>query len=306
MDNDAAIRVHSPTEDRNQRTQRIDAVPTLELLQLLNAEDALVPAAVATALPQLASAVDVAVERIRAGGRVHYFGAGSSGRLAVLDAAELPPTFGSDPGLVVAHLAGGAGAVSGAAESAEDSPSLGAADAAQMTGRDVAVGVTASGRTPYVEGALRAARGRGAATILLSSNPGAPLASIVDLHVMLDTGPEAIAGSTRLKAGTAAKLALNCFSSALMVRLGRTYSNLMVSVVATNAKLRGRVVSILAEATGAPHERCVAALDAAGGELKTALVSMLSGRAPEEARAALALEPGVPVRVVLERLAAAG
>jgi N-acetylmuramic acid 6-phosphate etherase len=304
MDNDAAIPVHSPTEDRNQRTLRIDAVPTLQLLQLLNAEDGLVPAAVAKALPELAHAVDLAVERLRSGGRVHYFGAGSSGRLAVLDAAELPPTFGTDPGLVVAHQAGGAEAVFRAVENVEDAPDLGAADAAAMTGRDVAVGVAASGRTPYVEGALRTARRGGAATVLISSNPDAPLASFADIHVALDTGPEAIAGSTRLKAGTAAKLALNGFSTALMVRLGRTYSNLMVSVVAKNAKVRGRLVKILQEATGEPEERCRSALELADGELKTALVGMLSGRTPTEVRAAL--EPGVPVRTALERLAGAG
>lgn len=295
--------VSSPTEDRNPRTLRIDAVATLELLRLLNAEDALVPAAVARALPELARAVDVAVDRVRSGGRVHYFGAGSSGRLAVLDAAELPPTFGTDPGLVVAHLAGGPEAVLRAVENVEDAPELGATDAAAVTERDVAVGVAASGRTPYVEGALRTARRRGGATILVSGNPGAPLARIADIHVALDTGPEAIAGSTRLKAGTAAKLALNCFSTALMVRLGRTYSNLMVSVVATNAKLRARLVKILREATGEPEERCRSALDLAGGELRTALVSMLSGGTPEEARAAL--EPGIPVRAALQHLAAA-
>jgi N-acetylmuramic acid 6-phosphate etherase len=296
-----AIQVRSPTEGRNPRTTQIDAVPTLELLRLLNAEDALVPAAVAAALPELARAVDLAVERVRAGGRVHYFGAGSSGRLAVVDAAELPPTFGTDPGLVVAHQAGGLEAIAGAVEDVEDAADLGAADAAAVSGADVAVGVTASGRTPYVEGALRAAARRGAATVLVSSNPRAPLAAAVDVHVAIDTGPEAIAGSTRLKAGTAAKLALNCLSTALMVRLGHTWSNLMVSVLATNAKLRGRVLSILREATGEPEERCRAALEECGGELKTALVSMLSGRTPEQARAALG--GGVPVRAALQALA---
>jgi N-acetylmuramic acid 6-phosphate etherase len=294
--------VDSPTEDRNPRTLRIDAVPTLELLRLLNAEDALVPAAVARALPELALAVDVAVDRVRAGGRVHYFGAGTSGRLAVVDAAELPPTFGTDPALVVAHQAGGPEAVFSSFENVEDAADLGAGDAAAVSERDVAIGVAASGRTPYVEGALRAAGRRGAATVLVSSNPRAPLAAIVDVHAVLDTGPEAIAGSTRLKAGTAAKLALNCFSTAMMVRLGHTYSNLMVSVLATNAKLRGRVLSILQEATGEPEERCRVALDMAEGELKTALVSMLSGRSVQEARAALG--PGVSVRAALQLLAA--
>ena len=274
-----------PTEVRNPRTTEIDVLPTLEILRLINAEDMLVPPAVAEALPQVAKAVDLEVEALRSGGRVHYFGAGTSGRLAVLDAAELPPTFGIDPSLVVAHHAGGFGAISQAIENVEDDAALGARDAGEVNEGDVAVGITASGRTPYVVGALRAAREAGAHTVLISSNPAAVAGTQVEVHIAVDTGPEAVSGSTRMKAGTAAKLVLNAMSTAAMVRLGRTYSNLMVSMSALNSKLRGRLVKILVEATGMDAETCEAALADAAGDTRTALVSLLcdvpSGRAAE-------------------------
>jgi N-acetylmuramic acid 6-phosphate etherase len=276
-----------PTEVRNPRTMDIDVLPTLEVLRLINAEDARVPGAVAEALPQVAKAVDLAVEALRGGGRVHYFGAGTSGRLAVLDAAELPPTFGVEPGLVVAHHAGGFGAISQAIEDIEDDVELGAREAADVRTGELAVGVTASGRTPYVVAALRAAAAAGARTVLISSNPAAAAGADVDVHIAIDTGPEAVSGSTRMKAGTAAKLVLNAMSTAVMVRLGRTYSNLMVSMNALNAKLRGRVVKILVEATGMDAETCAAALADAGGETRTALVSLLCEVAPDRAAEAL-------------------
>jgi N-acetylmuramic acid 6-phosphate etherase len=279
--------VTTPTEQRNPRTLAIDAVGTSEILGMVNAEDARVAGAVAVVIPELAQAVDAGVEAIRGGGRVHYFGAGTSGRLAVLDAAELLPTFHVPDGLVVAHHAGGLEALLRAVENVEDSEEGGAADAATVTGQDLVIGLAASGSTPYVAGALKAARAVGATTVLITSNPAAPLAPLADILIAADTGPEVIAGSTRLKAGTAQKMILNAFSTTLMIKLGRTWSNLMVDLVATNKKLRGRMLRILAEATGADADACEAALAAADGELKPALVHLLTGTPVQAARAAL-------------------
>ena len=297
----AAVRVSSPTEAVNPRTVTIDQVPTAEILRLLGEEDALVPGAVAAVRPQLAALVDEAARRVSAGGRVHYFGAGTSGRLAVLDAAELPPTFGVAPGEVVAaHLAGGPGAFVDAVEDAEDDE--GAAEFAAITGADVVIGVAASGRTPYVRAALERGRAVGASTALITSNPQAPLAGLADHLIAPDTGPEAITGSTRLKAGTAQKLVLNAFSTALMVRLGHTYGNLMVDMRETNAKLRGRSVTMLVQATGESEQRCIEALERCG-DRKTALVWLLAGGAPpDDCRAALA-RAGGNVRAAFAELA---
>jgi N-acetylmuramic acid 6-phosphate etherase len=291
----------APTEGRNPRTVGIDQGSSLEILRLLNAEDALVPAAVARVLPELARAVDLAVERLRSGGRVHYFGAGTSGRLGVLDAAELPPTFAVERDLFVAHHAGGDGALGQAREGAEDDEALGAANAAGVRQGDVALGLAASGRTPYVVQALRSARAAGAATVLVSANPNAAIGREVDVHVAVDTGPEAIAGSTRLKAGTAEKLVLNGFSTAVMVRLGRVWSNLMVGMPASNAKLRARLLSTLVQASGEPEARCAEALAAAGGDGRVALVSLLGGVGAAAARGALAAEDGA-IRAALARV----
>lgn len=281
-----------PTERRNPRTHGIDTAGTLGVLRMLNDEDAYVPGAVAAVLPDLARAVDLAVERVRAGGRVHYFGAGTSGRLGVLDAAELLPTFSSPPDLVVAHHAGGAQALLRAVEDVEDSRELGAADAADVTAQDVVLGLTASGRTPYVDGALTTARERGAATVLVTADPDSSLARLADVLIAPVTGAEAVTGSTRLKAGSAQKLVLNGFSTALMIRLGRTWSNLMVDVVATNAKLRARTVHLLGQATGRDEASCRQALEACDGDLKTALVHLLTGTAPRGARAMLEAHGG--------------
>ena len=281
------IRVFAPTETRNPATRDIDVVSTLDLLRLLNDQDAEVPAVVARCLPALAHLVDATVERVRTGGRLHYCGAGTSGRIAVLDAAEVPPTYGLPGDLVVAHLAGGPAAIVQAVEGAEDDLEQGARDVADVTAHDVLVGLAASGRTPYVRGALETARRAGAFTALVSANPDAPLADLADVHVLADTGPEAIAGSTRMKAATAEKLILTSLSTALAVRLGRTYSNLMVDLAATNAKLRGRSVGILEEATGRSEDECVQALRAADGEVKPALVSLLADCTIAEARARL-------------------
>ena len=287
----------SRTEQRNPRTADIDIVPTEEVLRLLHAEDASVVGEVARALPVLAAVVDRTVECVRTGGRVHYFGAGTSGRMAVLDAAEVVPTFGLSPDVFVAHHAGGDRAFGAAVEDVEDDAALGAQDASAVSAGDIAVGITASGRTPYVSGALRAARRAGAVTVLVSSNPIAPLAGLADYVVVADTGPEAIAGSTRLKAATAQKFLLNALSTAAMVRLGRTYSNLMVSLSGANAKLRGRQVRILVEASGADEAACRSQLALCGGDLRLALLCLLSGLDPDAA--AKALSAAGSVRAVL-------
>ena len=276
-----------PTEARNPRTLGIDEVGTLDLLTIINREDVTVAQAVAACLPVLAEVVDIAAERMRAGGRIHYVGAGTSGRLAVLDAAELEPTFSLEPGRVVAHQAGGTEALTNAIEGAEDRAEEGAAAAATVVADDLVIGLAASGRTPFVRAALATAAANGAATVLVSSNPQAPIAAVADWHICVDTGPEVVAGSTRMKAGTAQKLVLNAFSTAVMVRLGKTYSNLMVDLHATNDKLRARTLTILHEATGADEAACRQALHAADDDLKTALVMLRSGLAPGPARAAL-------------------
>ncbi len=282
-------RVTSPTEQRNPRTTDIDLVPTLEVLRLINTEDEEVPAAVSAVLPALAVAVDRAVVALRGGNRVHYFGAGTSGRIAALDAAELLPTYNVPAGWFCTHQAGGPEAMYRAIEAAEDDVDAGTAEAAGCVARgDLAIGLTASGRTPYVLAALRAAAANGAGTVLVTANPAAEAAFEVDVFVGVETGPEAITGSTRMKAATAQKLVLNSFSTAVMVQLGRVYSNLMVAMVPTNAKLRGRMLSILVEATGADEATCTAVLADADGDLKVALVSLLAGVDIGTARSALA------------------
>ena len=290
-----------PTELRNDRTLDIDVLPTLALLERLNDEDATVAASVRRALPSLALVVDAADKAMRAGGRIRYFGSGTSGRLAVLDAAELGPTYDLPAGLVVAHIAGGEQALTQAAENAEDDDAAGAAEAAEVSPADVVIGLSASGSAAYVAGALARARQAGAFTALFTANPHAPVARHADVVVCADTGPEAITGSTRLKAGTAEKMLLNSFSTALMVRDGRTYSNLMVRLAPVNAKLRARQVRLLSQASGAAEAECASALRAAGGAVQVALTSLLSGADAATSRRALAESAGV-VRVAVEWL----
>lgn len=294
------VLVDSPTEERNPRTVEMDTVSTLDLLHLINDEDQLVPTAVRAVLPALARLVDGAAARVRAGGTVHYVGAGTSGRLGVIDAAELLPTFNLEPGVVLAHHAGGEAALVRAAENVEDDAEAGALDVAGLTASDVVVGIAASGRTPFVAGALAHARSVGALTALITSNPRSPLRGDVDVELILDTGPEALAGSTRMKSATAQKLVLHTFSTALMVRLGRTWSNLMVSMVATNQKLRARTLTILTQATGSSREECADVLDRADGDLKLALVMMLADLDVADARAALD-HAGGTVRAAIEQ-----
>lgn len=288
----AAAASRSRTEARNERTRDIDMVSTRDLVAQLNAEDATVAGAVAATLPALAVVVDLVVARLRTGGRVHYFGAGTSGRIGVLDAAEIVPTFGTEPGLFTAHHAGGEGAVVTAVEAAEDDEELGRLAAGMLRAADVAVGLSASGRTPWVGGALRAAHAAGALTVLVSSNADAPLAALAEHRILVDTGQEAIAGSTRLKAGTAQKMVLNTLSTAVMVRLGLTYSNLMVGVNGRNAKLRRRQITILTEASGASEAACAAELARCDGDLRLAVVCLLGGVTPDQARPALTAAHG--------------
>ncbi|PPK65797.1 N-acetylmuramic acid 6-phosphate etherase [Actinokineospora auranticolor] len=298
-----SIHVESPTEWRNPRTTEIDRMSTLQILRTINSEDQLVPAAVAAALPQLGRAVDKATEALRTGHRVHYVGAGTSGRLATLDAAELAPTYNVPDDWFQVHHAGGTAALRVTAEGAEDDELAGAAEMRRdVRPGDFVLGLTASGRTPYVLGALAAAREIGATTALVSNNPDSIVPG-VDLMIAVDTGPEAISGSTRMKAGTAQKILLTSFSTAVMVKMGRTYSNLMVSMRASNAKLRGRSLRILREATGSGPQECTAALMAAHGDLKVAMVHLLSGVDIRDAARALAEASG-HVRRALGLLAA--
>ena len=291
----------SPTEQRNPASSGLDDLDTLGVLQVLNSEDHAVIDAVAAALPQLAKLVDTSATRMRRGGRVHYFGAGTSGRLGVLDASELLPTFNLEPGRVIGHIAGGQAALVNAVENAEDSGADGSAAGGELGPDDVAIGIAASGSTPYVSGALDAARANGAHTVLISNNPHAPVAEKADDHIVLDTGPEVITGSTRLKAGTAQKLTLNGFSTALMVALGRTWDNLMVSVVATNAKLRERTVRILREAADLDDADARELLERCDGDLKTAIVVSFTEAAPALAASTLESHDG-SVRAAIAEL----
>ncbi|RBM17799.1 N-acetylmuramic acid 6-phosphate etherase [Streptomyces sp. PT12] len=265
------------TEAYRPELAEIDQLPTLDIARTMNAGDATVPGAVAAQLPRIAAAIDAAAARMARGGRLLYLGAGTAGRLGVLDASECPPTFNTDPGEVVGLIAGGPPALISAVEGAEDSKELAAADlrARGLTADDVVVGVSASGRTPYAVGAVEHARAAGALTIGLSCNAGSPLGAAAEFGIEIVVGPELITGSTRLKAGTAQKLVLNMISTISMIRLGKTYGNLMVDVRASNEKLRARSRRIVQLATGAPDDVIESALTATGGEVKHAILTIL-------------------------------
>jgi N-acetylmuramic acid 6-phosphate etherase len=277
------------TEARNPDSQHIDELSPIEIVRLMNAEDARVAAAVACEVESIARAVDVIAERIRSGGRLIYIGAGTSGRLGVLDAAECPPTFSTPPELVVGLIAGGYSALTRAIEGAEDRPETAVTDlqAIGLAASDVLVGIATSGRTPYVIGGLRHARGIGAFTIGFSCNDDSELASECDLVITPVVGPEVISGSTRLKAGTATKMVLNMLTTGAMVRLGKTYGNLMVDLRATNSKLLARSKRIVAELTGLSESEAEAQLQRCGGELKTAVVAQCRAVPPDVARRTL-------------------
>lgn len=289
------------TEQRNPRTANIDRVGTEEMLRIINAEDARVAAAVAERIPAIARAVDGIVERIRRGGRLIYIGAGTSGRLGVLDASECPPTFNTPPGLVVGIIAGGDHALRNAVEHVEDQPEAGAdaLKAIDAGANDTVVGIAASGRTPFVLGAVSYANEIGALTIGICNTGNAKLSEAVQIPIPVLTGPEVVTGSTRLKAGTAQKLVLNMLTTGTMIRLGKTYGNLMVDLQPTNLKLRVRAVGIVRDAAGIPEPEAAAALERAGGDVKAAIVSSLLSISPEEAKQRLDAAQG-RVRVATE------
>lgn len=282
------------TEARHPDTDDLDIMSTSQLLSVMNREDQTVPLAVHRALPTIARAVDLLVEVRGRGGRLIYIGAGTSGRIGLLDAVECPPTFGTDPDEVIGLLAGGDGAFATAAEGAEDQSERGQADleSVSLSTADAVIGLTASGRTPYVVGALRHARRIGAVAISIACNAGSEVSTDVDVAIELDTGPEVLTGSTRLKAGTAQKLVCNMLSTAVMVRTGKAYTNLMVDVLPTNAKLRDRAVRIVAAAAQVDEESAARAVLAAGGHAKPAIVMLLSGQGIEQALASLDLHDG--------------
>jgi N-acetylmuramic acid 6-phosphate etherase len=290
------------TERRNPRTRGLDLRSTLGVVRAMNSEDARVAPAVGRALPAIARAVDAIVDALRGGGRLFYVGAGTSGRLAALDAAECPPTFGTPRAMIQAVLAGGRRALTYASEGTEDSAAKGARDLARrkISARDVVIGIAASGATPYVLGALAFARRRGARTIGVTSNRGTPLARAAQIPIVVETGPEAVAGSTRLKAGSAQKMVLNLLSTASMVRLGRVYDNWMVGVALTNRKLRQRGLRILEEAAGASASQAARALRQSGHDLRVALVMLKASVSADQARRRLSEAGGDLRRAMLK------
>jgi N-acetylmuramic acid 6-phosphate etherase len=274
------------TEQANPATAAVDRMSALEIVQLMNAEDATVALAVREVLPAVAAAIDGIADRLRSGGRLIYVGAGTSGRLGALDALECPPTFNVSPAMVVGQIAGGAFALSAASEEAEDDAEAGREDLTRLdvSAHDAVVGISASGRTPYVLGALAHARGHGAFTAGVVCNAGTPIDGVVDVLIAPLVGPEIIAGSTRLKAGTAQKMVLNMLSTGVMIRLGKTYGNLMVDVRATNAKLRARALDIVRRASGVSAEEAVALMREADDEAKTAILIARAHLTPQQAR----------------------
>lgn len=287
-------RGHLLTEQVNPDSQNLDQLSSLELVELFNCEDAKAIAAVAAAKIQLAKAIDLTAEALRHGGRLFYLGAGTSGRLGVLDAAECPPTFCTSPELVQGIIAGGAGALVRSSEDLEDRAEDGdeAIAQRQITQLDVVVGITAGGTTPFVHGALQAARKRGANTVFIACVPEEQVSADVDVDIRLLVGPEVLAGSTRLKAGTVTKLALNILSTGVMVRLGKVYGNRMVDVAVTNNKLRDRALRILQDLTGLPREAASELLERSGNWVKLALLMHWTGLEPEEGDRLLAEHQG--------------
>lgn len=274
------------TEARNPQTMELDSMTPLEIVTAMNREDARVPESIRPQLPNIAQCVAWATEAIRSGGRLIYMGAGTSGRLGVLDAVECPPTFGVSPDVVVGLIAGGEGAFVKAVEGAEDSRELGKADleAIGLTPKDLVVGIAASGRTPYVLGGLAYANSLGCKTVAISCNPGSAVGKEARLAIEVAPGPECLTGSTRLKAGTAQKLILNMISTATMVGCGKAYSNLMVDVMQTNEKLVVRAQNIVMEATGVSRDSAKEAIALAGGSCKLAVTMILADCTVEEAK----------------------
>lgn len=297
---------HPVTEARHPGTLDLDELSTVEFVRVMNAEDARVARAVAGETDAIARAIDGIAERMRAGGRLIYVGAGTSGRLGVLDAAECPATFGTRPEQVVGVMAGGEAALTGSGEDAEDDDAAGVASMARLeVGRnDNVVGITASGRTPFVSGALAEAKRRGAFVVTVAGTRPSRVQKFADVSIAPLVGPEILAGSTRLKAGTAQKMVLNMLSTGVMVRLGKTFGNLMVDVSPTNAKLRARARRIVGEAVGLSPEAAERLLGDAGGDVKVAIVAGLADLTPAAARERLRAAHGV-IRKALRSGAAA-
>jgi N-acetylmuramic acid 6-phosphate etherase len=288
------------TEQRNPASAAIDTLPTEEVLRIVNAEDHQVAAAVEREIPAIARAVDAVVEAFQRGGRLFYIGAGTSGRLGVLDASECPPTFSVPPEMVQGIIAGGPAALSRATEATEDDPAIGARDLTErgFTARDVLVGIAASGRTPYVLGAVAEARRLGAVTVGIGCTPDSELARASAIAITPLVGPEAIAGSTRMKAGTAQKLVLNMLTTGAFIRMGYVYGNLMVNLQPKNAKLADRARRIVAQAAGVTCERAGELMDAAGNSVRVAIVMGRTGATRVEAERRLAAAGGNISRVL--------
>jgi N-acetylmuramic acid 6-phosphate etherase len=288
------------TEQQNPASAGIDTLPAEEVLRIVNAEDHKVADAVGREIPAIARAVDAVVEAFQRGGRLFYIGAGTSGRLGVLDASECPPTFSVPPEMVQGIIAGGPAALSRATETTEDDPAIGARDLTErgFTARDVLVGIAASGRTPYVLGAVAEARRLGAVTVGISCTPDSELARAAAIAITPLVGPEVIAGSTRMKAGTAQKLVLNMLTTGAFIRLGYVYGNLMVNVQPKNAKLADRARRIVAQAAGVTYERAGELLEAAGNSVRVAILMGKTGAARVEAERRLAAAGGSVSRVL--------
>lgn len=289
------------TEQRNASTVDIDRVSTFELVQLMNAEDKKVAMAVETVLPRIAEAIDLIYRQMCQGGRLVYCGSGTSGRLGVLDAAECPPTFGADPGMVMAVIAGGPIAMTTAVEGAEDLGEEGEKSLREIgfQGKDVLVGIAASGRTPYVLGAMHYAHSLGSGVIGVTCCPGSEVDAEADIGISPQPGPEVITGSTRLKSGTAQKMVLNMLSTGAMIRMGKVYSNLMVDVKATNQKLYARAAAIVCSATGVSREAACETLEKADYAVKTAIIMILCNVGVDEANTLLGAAGGRIADVVL-------
>lgn len=289
------------TESVNPATAELDRMTTLEMVRVINAEDMRVAMAVQAELPQIAKAIDLIAARLREGGRLIYIGAGTSGRLGVLDASECPPTFSVPEDLVIGLIAGGDGALRRSIEAAEDKPEYGKADLQKvgLCEKDVVVGLAASGRTPYVLGGLAYARSMGAGTVGVACNRPAEISAVAEISILAVVGAEVLSGSTRLKSGTAQKMVLNMLSTGVMIRLGKTYGNLMVDLKSTNDKLRIRARGLVQRVSGADEAAAQRALEACAWEVKTAIVVLMRKMTPEEARAKLAERRGM-LREVLE------
>jgi len=288
------------TEQKNQNTMNIDQLSTAEIAARINAEDRTVADAVARAMPHIVAAIDAIYERMNTGGRLFYVGAGTSGRLGILDAVECVPTFSTPPELVQGVMAGGIPALVNSVEGVEDDPEAGANELKSrgLTGGDVVMGIAASGRTPFVIGALNYARSVGARTIAIACNDPAPVLDAAEIAIPLITGAEVIAGSTRMKAGTAQKMTINLISTAVMIKLGKVYGNLMVDVQVKNEKLRDRARRIVAEIGNVDMERSTVLLNESRNEVKTAIVMARRGVNADEARELLKAAGGVLRRVI--------